>query len=259
MLTVQPKIANYVNSKPVSFKALDDEMSQNDLRGENYYKEKVDYYSQQVREFENLAQDLTSPPPVRKTMKAFRVVSEALLEGWAVAWGASKGAKILKPSGKFAKNLKDILRPIYKGFKTSGQKIGEAFTGTVNKIKTSKFAEKLSGFVDKMRENSVGKYIVKGFEYIGKAFKYVGNLIVKGAKKLVEPFKGKTNGEIYDKASKVASTTLGVGAGAAGAYNAATDKKEKVATSSTLENDRFNEVDDEFENNDPEYFDENID
>lgn len=239
MLTIQPKFTNYTASKAISFKADGDETSDR----EEFYKEKVDFYKKQAEEFKEMEKDRSNPESFSKIMKVFRVVSEALLEGWAVAWGASKGSKLLKSSvisaskTNFVKGVKDILRPIYKGIKSSGKKIAEAYSNTITKIKTSKFAEKIEKFVNGMRENPIGKYIVNGFEYIGKGFKFVGKIIKAGAKKLAEPFKGKTKSEVYDKATKFASNTLGFGAGGAGAYNAATDaEKRKAEQNSNIDN-----------------------
>lgn len=226
MLTIQPKITSY--SRPVvTFKAGYDES------GDDFYKSKIDYYKKQAAEFDELANNNDSPGGFRKVMKFFAVVAGALLEGWAVAWGASKGAKILKGGIKrgvhsnFAKQTKEVLKPIYNGIKASSKKAVEKGTEIIEKIKTSKLANKLTEFIGKMKENKVGKYVVKAFEYVGKAFKYVGSLIGKAAKKVAEPFKGKPAGEIYDKGAKAASVTLGVGAGAAGAYNAATNAQER--------------------------------
>ena len=221
MLTIQPKITSY--SRPVvSFKG-----------DEDFYKSKVDYYTQQYKDFDEMAQDPNSPKGLRKVMKGFAVVAEALLEGWAVAWGASKGAKVLRTpiknfvNGKFVKHIKDIVRPLTNGVKDSASTITEKITKTADQIKTSKFAEKLTNIVNKMKENKVGRYVVKAFEYVGKAFKYVGNLVKNGANKVTEYFKGKTAGQLYDKGARAASVTMGVGAGAAGAYNAATNAQER--------------------------------
>lgn len=251
MLTVQPKFTNYTAPKAISFKSNDEDYV-GGAKGEEYYKEKVDFYKKQAAEFERMSEDSTNPDSLKKMMKGFRVASEALLEGWAVAWGASKGSKILKASvisgskTKFIKGVKNILRPIYKGMKSSGKKITETYTKTAERIKTSKFAEKFNNFVEGMRKNPVGKYIVKGFEYVVKAFKYVGKMIKAGAKKLIEPLKGKTKSEIYDKTTKVASNTLGVGAGVAGAYNAATgaDKRQADATNKADKNNHLDLNDD---------------
>ena len=166
-------------------------------------------------------------------MKGFAVVAEALLEGWAVAWGASKGAKVLRTpiknfvNGKFVSHIKDIVKPFNKGIKDSAGKIAEKASEVVEKVKTSKLAEKLVNFVDKMKENKIGKYVVKGFEYIGKAINYVITKAKKVANKVTEYFKGKSAGQLYDKGAKAASVTMGVGAGAAGAYNAATNAQER--------------------------------
>ena len=55
--------------------------------------------------------------------------------------------------------------------------------------------------------------------------------MVKGIKAVVnfitKPFKGAKVSEVYDKATKATATTLGVGAGAAGAYNATAKVNEK--------------------------------
>ena len=257
MLTIQPKFTNYTAPKAISFKANGDET----FDGEDLYKEKVDFYKKQTAEFEKMSNDSTNPDSLKKMMKGFRVVSEALLEGWAVAWGASKGSKILKSSvisgskTNFVKGVKDVLRPIYRGLKSSGKKITEKYTKIITDIKTSKFAENFSNFVEGMRKNPVGKYIVKGFEYVGEGFKFVGKIIKAGAKKLAEPFKGKTKSEVYDKATKVASNTLGAGAGVAGAYNAATDadkRKAEAKGETPVDNDNELFDEDEYLNSDSE-------
>lgn len=242
MLTVQPKFTNYVAPKAVSFKADFDD-------GEDLYKEKVNYYKKQSAAFKELCEDSSNPDSFKKIIKVFGIASEALLEGWAVAWGASKGSKILKSSiisgskSKFVKGAGDILKPVYTGIETSAKKISEKTNKLIEKIKTTKFAEKCENFVEKMRNNTVGKYVVKGFEYVAKAFKYVSNILKSAAKKAVEPLKNKSKSEMYDKTAKVTSNTLGVGAGVAGAYNAATgaDKRQADADSEVLEPDYMGE------------------
>ena len=52
---------------------------------------------------------------------------------------------------------------------------------------------------------------------------------------IAKPFKGKTGEELYDKAAKVTSNTMGVGAGAAGAYDAATKDSKKTVNPETTE------------------------
>ena len=95
-------------------------------------------------------------------------------------------------------------------------------------------AEKLATITEKMNNNSVGKYVVKAFEYIGKALKYVGGLFKQGFEAIAKPFKGKTGEELYDKAAKMTSNTMGVGAGAAGAYDAATKDSKKTDRKSVV-------------------------
>ena len=227
MLTIHPNFTNYV--KPaVSFKAGEYDAT------DEYYQKKVNYYKQQAKDFEKLAQDAEAPKGLSTMMKIFQVASQALLEGWAVAWGASKGSKILKSSfikganSKFSKNTKEVLKPIGEGAKNSWKKITEIFGAKAEKVKNSKFAQKLNSGIEKLKNNKYGKYLVQGFEYVKDAFKYVGSWISQGFKKVTEPLKNKPAEEIYDKAAKVTSTTLGVGAGAAGAYDAAINKKQEV-------------------------------
>lgn len=245
MLTVQPKFSSYAVPKEISFKSgIDDDFS--GPKSEDFYKEKVNYYKRKAAEFADMSNDTSNPDFLKKMMKGFGIISEALLEGWAVAWGTSKGAKILKSSivsgynSKFVKSAKKVLKPLNNGFKASKDKLNEVIKETAN----SKTARKFKIFVHKMSKNPVGKYIVAGFAYAEKALKYVWGLITDNYGKLTELLKGKSRGEIYDKATKVASSTLGVGAGVAGAYNAATGADKRNAK---------NEIDNEIEDENEDY------
>lgn len=255
MLTVQPGLSNFSKSS-LTFRAKEVDIDAiNDKKRDEYYQQKVDYYKNQAREFDEMSKNTDTPKGFRAVMKGFRVISEALLEGWAVAWGASKGSKVIKSSilkgfnTNFGKHVKAALKSIGRGIKLSGTKISESYKSGINLIKESNFSQEVSKVVEKMRNNSFGKYVVKGFEYIGKVFKYIGSLIASGAKKLAEPFANKTSGEIYDKVAKGTSVTLGVGAGAAGAYSAtiSEDKKNKVKEQSAVEDEVYSEKSNEEE------------
>lgn len=234
MLTIQPKITNYSNTRQIAFR------SENSFNEDKIYEEKQKHYAKQVEELDQLIQDKHTNNTFKKVLKGSKVVSEGLLEGWAVAWGAHKGAKIVKPSiitkGADSKLYK-ALNPLFSGIKKDGLKFIEVLSKGIDNVKASKLytgaAEKFAAITEKMNNNSVGKYVVKAFEYIGKAFKYVGGLLKKGFETIAKPFKGKTGDELYDKAAKVTSNTMGVGAGAAGAYDAATKDSKKTVNPET--------------------------
>lgn len=231
MLTIQPKITHYSNTRKIAFKG-DDGLSYDENK---FYENKVKHYEAQTAELEELISDKHTNKTLKKVLKGSKVISEGLLEGWAVAWGAHKGAKIVKPSiltkGADSKLYK-VLNPVFSGIKKGGSKFAEIISKGIDNIKASKLytgaAEKIAAITEKMNNHSVGKYVVKAFEYIGKAFKFVGGLFKKGYEKVTQPFKNVTGTEIYDKAAKVTSNTMGVGAGAAGAYDAATKDSKKT-------------------------------
>ncbi len=262
MLTIQPKVVNlYPKMNQTSFKG--GEAAALDIdNDEALFEKKTQYYKHQINEFDKSLNDKYTPSSFKKVIKIFKVVSEALLEGWAVAWGASKGSKIIKSTvvkemnSKTAKGLEEVLTPFGKKLKKAGLGIGTAIKNGFQAIKTSKFVtsagEKLHNLAERMNKNSIGKYVVKGFEYIGKAFKFAADLVTAGYKRAAQLFEGKTASQIYDKATKATSTTLGVGAGAAGAYNAATGKEKVQENKAASINDEVDEtivddVNDEFE------------
>lgn len=245
MLTVQPKISNYSSSattfgaKEIDIEALKDK------KRDDYFQEKVDYYKSQAQEFDKMSQSSYTPTTFKKAMKALRIVSEALLEGWAVAWGASKASKMVKSSAmksfqsNFGKNVKNAAFSIGRGIKSSAKKFSEMVKNGIKAIDESEF-------VNSMRKNSIGKYVVRTFEYIGQAFKYVGSLIAQGGKKIAEPFSNKTSSEIYDKVAKGTSVTCGVGAGVASAYSATIpdDKKKNIKETANNESEDYEDYDD---------------
>ena len=92
MLTIQPKFTHYSNTRQIAFRG---EAPSNE---DKIYEEKQKHYAKQVEELDKLIQDKHTNNTLKKVLKGSKVVSEGLLEGWAVAWGAHKGAKIVKPS-----------------------------------------------------------------------------------------------------------------------------------------------------------------
>lgn len=251
MLTIQPNVVNYSNKRPIHFRGEENGVAGSLLDGditEDLYNEKSNFYKSQIREFDKSINDEHTPDFMKKVLKGFRIISEALLEGWAVAWGASKGSKVIKSSvvknveEVAGKHAQEVLTPFGEKLSKGFKKVGEVVSKGVEKLKTSSFgvafSEKLAKITEKMNQNSVGKYIVKGFEYIGKGIKAVVNFITK-------PFKGAKASEVYDKATKATSTTLGVGAGAAGAYNATTKVNEKD-NQSKVADENYDDIGDDF-------------
>lgn len=243
MLTIQPNFTHRSN-RVLSFKSGYSVNSEEDKK----YKSKTDFYEQQTNEFDEMINDKQTPDYMKKIFKGFKVLSEALFEGWLVMWGASKGSKFVKDgviqgaNSKFTKELKNIMKPITKGLQTAKSVIGKSITEGVERFKNSEFLQKINN-------NFIGKQVVKVFELIGKGFNVVGKAIKAGYNAIAKPFKGKTTSEIYDKAAKATGTTLGVGAGAAGAYNAATrpDGKENATKDNNNDADIHKEYQEEVE------------
>lgn len=223
MLTIQPNFTTAKPVKKIAFKSNEDDAATETYavingrsEAENrFYQMKVSHYEKQVEDFDKALQDKDTPTLLKRAIKVFKVASEALLEGWAVAWGAKKGAKVIKNpmvNSKFAKGTGKVFKTIGKGL----GKVAAGFSEGYTKFKATKF----------MTENSFGKILSKGLGYIEKAFTFIGEKISK----LTAPLKGEKAGAVYDKAADVTSKTFGVGAGAAGAYNAATEGKQTPKT-----------------------------
>lgn len=209
MLTIQP---NFRNTSFRGESALIDKAT---------YEEKQRYYTQQKREFEEIINDEHIPETMKKGAKVFKVASEGILEGWAVAWGASKGADMMKTgmvkasASRTAKWAKNILKPVGKMLVKAGENISKFVSENIDKLAKSEFVQKLDG-------NKFGHYIVEAFKGLGKLLKYAN----EGLKNLWTKVAGKSDGSTYDKAANAVSKTLGVGAGLGGAYNAARAPKK---------------------------------
>lgn len=215
MLTIQPNFTNY-SSKPV-FKgdafALD----------EQGYKKEKDYYKKKSEEFDRIMNDDYLPKTAKKGAKIFKIVSEGILKGMAVAWGASVSASMLKKlkTDKLSKWFNKVAQPAAEKLKSVGQLLGEKVSQGYKAFTKTDFAKnienKFTNLVERLNKNEIGQYVLKGAKYLKKGIVWGANVIRKGIKAIVKPFKDLT----YDKAAKTVSTTLGVGSGLAGAYEAA--------------------------------------
>lgn len=250
MLTIQPNFTQYSQQpKRVSFKSAE--------YNDSLYREKTEFYEHQAQEFENLIDDETTPKPIKKLMKAFKVVSEALLEGWAVAWGASKGARVIKSAvmsganSKIAKDAHKVVKPMGERIAKIAKFVATTLSTNLEKLKTSNFADRISkGFsriAEKLNTSKIGKKIVKGATIVGNGIKTLTDKALTKLSSFADSVKNLDAENIYDKTAKASSKVLGVGAGAAGGYNALTDAEERA------EESRYNRYRPSYE---PDEFDE---
>jgi hypothetical protein len=204
MLTIQPNLTTKTySSRNVSFRNLED-ISESDYRNQEHF------YEGQIREANKIINSEHSPEILKKGMNWVKIISNGILEGWAVLWGAAVGAKTIKKGSiKFANSR--FMQKLGTNLRKFGQKINEKFGEGVSK-KVAEFTEKLS-------KNDFGSKILKGISTVTDVAK-------KGLAILGKPFKGKSAEEIYDKGAKAVATTLGVGSGAAGIYSEA--RKEQL-------------------------------
>lgn len=251
MLTIQPKFTPYSQNN-LTFKSSDIAIL-NDVEYEN----KVKYYENQTKEFDNLIEDKHTPDALKKVLAGSKIVSEGLLEGWAVAWGASKGAKVMKSSfmkginSKFAKKVGELSKPIATGIKNGASRLWKAVSNVIDNIKVSEFmtnmTKRFSAIRETLNNNAFGKYIVQAFDQIGKGLKWTKTKIATAYNNITTTAKNLKGDEVYDKISNVASKTLGVGAGAAGAYNAATKASDRAEAKANakIENAQFEDFTDD--------------
>lgn len=231
MLTVQPNFTTKYVQKPVNFKGGSTYELTEDL-----YNQKSDFYKQQIRDLDEVIDNEKTPSALKKFAKTAKVVSEAVLEGWAVAWGAKKGANILKGTAakglnsNFTKNIQKFVTKAQEFIKTKnfGAKIFTTILNGIEKIKTSKIGQKIAGAIDSFANTKAGKAIAKGFKVIGSGIKTAYEFIAKQFGKIKNTVKGKSFDEVYEKTSKTAATTLGVGAGATSAYTSVRKPEENA-------------------------------
>jgi hypothetical protein len=242
MLTIQPKLTNASNARPIAFRSNEAVYSEAD---EGSLRDKADFYEKKVREFDETIGDSKAPKFLKKMAKGFRVISEALFEGWLVAWGATKGSNVMKSAvvtglnSRVATRAKSFVSPLGKMFKEGMAFVGEKLSNIRNLKSVVSFVNSVNSKIERLDKTSVGHYIVEagrfvksGFNRVAKSFENFGNRV-----------KAMNVEQAYDKVAKTTSTTLGVGAGIAGAYNSATNaeerkaEQEKEANSKVIDND----------------------
>ncbi|MBE7712672.1 MAG: hypothetical protein E7Z87_02900 [Cyanobacteria bacterium SIG26] len=238
MLTVQPNFTTKYVQKPLAFKGE----GTLELTEENY-NQKKDYYQKQIQDLNDVIQDEKAPSALKKFAKVAKVISEGVLEGWAVAWGAKKGGDVIKGStlkalnSNFVKGAKTYAKPLITHTKKYGAQVFEYIGKLFTKIKDTKFGQKVIENFDKFANTKTGAKIVEGLKIVANGFKAVGKFIAKHFNKVADKFKGKSVETNYDRIAKTTATTLGVGAGATSAYNAMRPEDKENPKNDTVQDD----------------------
>lgn len=250
MLTVQPNFTTKYAQKPIAFKGQEGSY---DLT-EDLYNEKSDFYKRQIRDLDEVIENDKTPSTLKRFAKGAKVVSEAVLEGWAVAWGAKKGANILKGTAakginsKFSKNIQTFAtkaQDFIKSKKYVG-KINTAIVDGIKKVRNSKVGQTIINTFNKFADTKVGGAIVKGLKIVGNAIRSAYKFVAKQFVKVKDATKGKSFDEVYEKTSKAAATTLGVGAGTTSAYTSVRKPEEKATIEAEKEAQKIEVDEDEF-------------
>ncbi len=197
MLNVQP---NFTTSayKPVF-------RGEKDFLTEDAVNEEKDFYARQIDGFNEIIDDEYMPSGMKKAAKVLRIISEGILEGWAVAWGAKKGLNFLKSS-----SVKTINSNTYKKAAEILQPTRDYAAKILKNVK--KYAVKKLGLLKKSKfaKSNFSQYVVKQY-----------NKLKTVAEPYITKIKEKTTNITYEKATNATATVLGVGSGATGAINAA--------------------------------------
>lgn len=201
MLTIQPNF-----TRNTAFRG------EKNLVDQETYEAKKKYYQDKQREFNEILDDENIPEGMKKGAKVCKVASEGILEGWAVAWGASKGASMLKSPKvmKFFTKAGKLITPAFEAIGKGFKALGKFASEKIDVLAKSKF-------VEKMDANKIGHVVVEGTKKLANGIKYLYNT----TKDLFLKYTGKWSGDTYDKVAGATSKTLGVGAGIGGAYTAA--------------------------------------
>ena len=182
----------------------------NELTGEQEMWKGI---SEQV---EDLLNDENLPKPVRKFSKFLKVVSSGVLTALGVIWASKKAGTLVRSAvtSQFAKGLKDKLRSAYKFVKEPAKKVfnwvKDLVVKNFDKTKDKGFMKKIVDKFNSLKNGNVGNFVSK----IGKNLKDFGNWL----KGIFTNLKGKFT---FDGVNKAVANTMGVGSGAAAAYETA--------------------------------------
>lgn len=199
MLKIQPNLTVKTAFKP-SFRSNDEEF----LTQERFDEEK-DFYEKQIDGFDEIIDDKYIPSGMKKAAKVLRIISEGILEGWAVAWGAKKGINFLKHSGTKTlnsntyKKVAEIMSPAKDGVLKVMSNLKEFAAKELAKLGETKFGQ-----------SKFAKFAKDQYANIKVVCSNIKDKVLE-----------KTGKITFKKARNIASATLGVGSGVAGTLNAA--------------------------------------
>ncbi len=220
MLSIQPNFTIQKKSfKPV-FRG---EKEHESFWTEDRYNEEKDFYEKQIDGFNDILNEEYMPNSLKKAAKVLRIISEGILEGWAVAWGAKKGLNFMKNTttrtlnSKNYARAKEILSPAKEGLVKVGNNLKEFGAEKLKALSEKEFVQKMTNPIKNFFENKeFGKYIAKQY-----------NSLKEG----LGTFKGKIKEQInkitFEKATNITAATLGVGSGTMGAINSAIEENNE--------------------------------
>ena len=207
MLAIQPVSLNST-TKNTTFKA--------GVSGsQNFYENERNYFEEQRGVLNGIINDDNIPEGMKKPLKVLRAITNGIVDGLAVGWAVMAGANSCKKvaNSNVAKSISSAAKPIGEGFIKALNNFGELIVGGFNKLKDTKFGQKVSTLYKKVADSKYGKPV---FEFTKKS----ANVIVDFAKTTYKTIKSVT----YDKATRALAKILGGGSGVAGAYATAREE-----------------------------------
>jgi len=247
MLTIQPNFTTKQNyTKPLHFKGESKPLT------EEYVNEQKEFFKKQIKEADKILNDKETSETLKKWAKKCKIASKGIIEGWAVLWGATRGAQFAK-----AGTIKAIQSKSSKAISKNLGRIGSYISRSFAKLAESSFGKKAAEYIEKLDNTKYGNYIVKAAKAIAKGIKKIFGFAKKGTANLNVENIEKT----YDKVSKGAARTLGVGSGIAGSYSAVqevkkAEEKAKVEEEEEAEEASVEEAEEDVEANDIEEIDD---
>ncbi len=214
MLTIQPKITTGAlkQSYRPAFKSHEEIGEFADEK----YNDAKDFVRETKESIDEVMDDVNVPNSVKKVFKVLGTVATVVLDGVAVFWATTKGAKILKSAhGKImnneaVKSAINLLTPIKNGAKRTQRIAKIGIYKQMKKLKANERYQKFMAPINKFfTENKYGKKIAAIYNYVKE-----------GTSALIKKFKEKVGKVTYEKATNATAATLGTGSGVAGAYQA---------------------------------------
>lgn len=224
MLIVQPYSMANRSLKAPSFKSE---------WNEDTIKEKKAEMKEQSQALDKVLADEYVPEKIKKPFKFFKMLYSAALDGISV-FGAVLLLKKPVKAGLDSKIVTGVLgktKVLKDGAGFVGGKLAKGFELLGNALKSTKLGGKVVDSFDKFAQTKVGAGMVKVFDGVGGMFK-------TAAEKVTKPVKNMT----FDKVTNSTAAVLGVGSGAAGAYEAHMEE-HPIMTANSKEIEKANVTD----------------